>query len=234
MLLALAMYLLDGLLLLEPGELVLVRVRGGKWRPQFGAHGWKLSGREPFLPNPLTPWRPLVRMRCDLARDLTAAGRAGRIALPVVGASAQAAVGLLLGLIFVALPACLFVYPATPVTVTVVVLIYASSAASLWFIHAQRQALGMSLPAFAKLCGESIVCPPLCLNAVRKASLRAPARVSLADLMAELDPGPSLDRLRHELHVRIVAEIEAEPEGSERMRRLRRAQDALEIGGVVP
>src|SRR6185503_1463776 len=63
MLLALALYLFDSLLLLSSDEAALLRGWRGRWFAGFGASRWRLAGKEPYVPNPFTPHFPLFRLR---------------------------------------------------------------------------------------------------------------------------------------------------------------------------
>lgn len=227
MILALALYVYDAGLMLPSDEFVLVRKGHGHWKPRFGANGWKLAGREPFLPNLLTPWRPMVRVQWAFEDGLQGPRSPGGVVLPSINAWPCVAAGALLLLIFAALPICLFLYPVTVFTLSVVALIYGNCILTLALIYAQRASLGMTTAQFMKLAGECVSCPPFCVNAIRKASLHAPATVTLSDVAASLQRDEDRESLRRQLEVRIREQIETEAEGTLRMERLLRVRDDL-------
>ena len=59
---AIGLYLQDSLLLLQVNEAMMVRRSRGPWRAAFGSRRWRLSGREPFLPNPFAPHAQSYRL----------------------------------------------------------------------------------------------------------------------------------------------------------------------------
>ena len=227
MLLALALYVYDAALLLQSDELVLVRGDASRWIPRFGANGWKLGGKEPLVPNLLTPWRSLVRIRWNFELGLEKQRTSDGPHLPRIGLVPRLAVVVLMVLIFVAFPICLFVYPVTSVTLSVVAMIYVGCIVVLASLRRDWTSLGLKRPAFWKLCGECITCPPFCINAVRKVSLWAPASVTLADIADDAKQHDELDDLKRQLALRVREQIDVELEGSERMVRLKTVERAL-------
>jgi len=63
-------YLLDSMLFLRIGETVVVTGRGGISRLSFGG-SFELGGRRPYLPNPLTPYRPCFRIAWGISGGAT-------------------------------------------------------------------------------------------------------------------------------------------------------------------
>ena len=53
------LYLYDSARLLHANEGVLMASLGGRWSLHFGAEHFTLRGKEPFVPHPLLPHRPL-------------------------------------------------------------------------------------------------------------------------------------------------------------------------------
>jgi hypothetical protein len=229
MLLALALYVYDAALLLESNELMLVQGRAGQWLVGFGANGWKLGGKEPFIPNLLAPWRTMVRVRWSFEEGPSGPRSDDGMLLPEVGTAPKVAVTVLLALIFVVFPACLFVYPVTALTLSVVVLIYATCAITLAMLYLEREPLALSRPGFWKLCVECFACPPFCINAVRKAALMAPARVTLADIATHPARCVWTGELNRQLAIRVREQMDVETEGSDRMGRLGGVANALEL-----
>lgn len=223
MLLAAALYLWDAALLLPSDAFVLVRHGRRGWRPAFGANGWTLRGREPLLPNPLTPWREIVHAgwRADALPDASATPTAR---LPTVGRAPRIGVTVLLALIFGALPLGLFVYPVLVVVLPIAAAIYLACLATLLALRRERDALGIAPAAFRSLCWECITCPPFCINAVRKAGLLAPARASLADVTDPADRAAA----RRQIALRLREQIDLAPEHGAQAARLQAALRAID------
>jgi hypothetical protein len=226
MLLALVLYVYDAAMLLASDELVLVHGRK-RWFATFGANGWKLNGKEPFVPNLLAPWRGLVRLRWSFEQGIEGPRSVNGPKLPRIGVLPKAAVTVLLLLIFIAFPLCLFAYHVTTTIVLIVVMIYGTCFLVLAALRREWAGLGLDKAAFWKLCAECITCPPFCINAVRKASLTAPMEVTLADVAEHAARHEWLDELKQELVRRVEEQISVEAEGSERMARLEGVASAL-------
>ncbi len=229
-LLATGLYLYDALLLLRHDELVLVQSARGRWRPAFGANGWKIAGQEPWLPNPLAPWQALAKLRWKpeqgLAEPTTAAP-----GMPRIGRVPRIGVGLLMLTMFVALPLCLFVLRHTAVTLAMIAAMYACIAAVLLGLRRDALAQGLAPGAFLLLALECVACPPFCVNAVRRVSLRVAPRLTLADVAAQEAAAGRLDELKRQLRVRVDEQIEALPDGSARLAALQATARSLEQEG---
>ena len=225
-LLALGLYVYDAALLLGSNELVLVKARGG-WLPRFGLHGWKLGGREPFVPNLLAPWRAQVRITWAFEQGLDGEAPRAPTPRPQVSRPTRYAVTALLGLVFGALPVCLLAPTPAPVTLTVIACLYATCVAVLAALHRDWKRLGLAWPAYWKLCVECLACPPFCINAVRRATLAAGARVTLAEVGLEVTHPGHLHELRAQLARRVNEQIDLAPEDSPRLPRLQAAARRL-------
>ena len=232
MVLAAALYVYDALLLLRPGEFVLARAGGG-WQAAFGSLGWRLAGREPCVPNLAAPWQTLVRARWSLDDLETTAGTPPPVRAWRVDTTTQVAVSVLLWLIFGAFPVCLFVLSMPVVTLLVVAAIYATCLTTVLSLRRQWPALGLSPAAFRSLCFECLSCPPFCINAVRRVGLMQPTAWTLAEVRQALGapagapPSAWPAALQTALHLRVLEQLDAEPDGSARIERLQRAAQAL-------
>lgn len=226
-LLALGLYLYDALLLLEADEMVLVQ-RAGIWQPVFGANGWKLARREPLMPNPLSPWQPLARVRWSFEQGLAdGSALAATPALPAVALAPRIGVALLWAIVFFALPLCLFVFRHTVGTLLVIASLYAAVVFVLLGLRREAVAFGLPSGRFRMMCIECIACPPFAINAVRRVTLAAPARAELTWIAAQAGRAGRLEALRAQLARRVAEQIEAEPEGSARSARLAQAARSL-------
>lgn len=227
LLLALALYVFDSALLLASNEWALEGRRPkegqGRWQARFGLQSWKLSGREPLLPNLLMPWRPLLRVSWRFDEGLATTAR-----LPepkTASAALKFTAALLLLLIFIALPLALFVYPLLMLKIAVVAAIYASCLFNGLLLWRERAALGLSPADCAKLGIECIACPPFAINIVRKLSLRSPVLDAAQAL--RLVPEQSAF-VREQMLARLREQIDFEAEGSARMARLLNVAATLE------
>lgn len=170
---AIALYVLDSVMLLYGNEFVLVR-RSGRWRlAKPGA--LEFSSRRLYVPNPLTPHRPLFRLHWKLADG--GEGDADRAApsqdeflkaVSIVGLGVvPLMVVLALGPVLVALgfasPEYLLAWMAVA---------YLDVLCLLALVYRSRAALGLSNREFSSLAMESILCVPFALNLVRKISER--------------------------------------------------------------
>ena len=237
-LLALAIYVYDAALLLNSNEFVGVRVGRNGWRCRFGANGWKLNGREPWWPNLLMPWREAVLVHWSFeevpheAIEPEEGARADgmhELAAPaaIVKPSTKTCVATLLALIFLALPFCLFVYSALWLTVCVAGLIYGLAILIMILLHSQRIEIGLKKERFWKLCVECVACPPLAINAIRKATLGVDATTSAAVFAEWISDEAELREMKHQMVVRVREQMDFEAEGSERMTRLAAVAVAL-------
>ena len=170
---ALAFYLQDSCSLLYADELMLERVGGG-WRVHSGA-AMLVAGRRPFVPNPLAPHRPLMRVslqqllgdgpaeRNDLAHYLNAL------------APFKAASTALLLLFVPTLPMVLYLFGTGVELLCWLAAVYLAVARIGATLFQRRRVLQLSVRDCAGLAFECACCPPLAINIVRKLTLRADA-----------------------------------------------------------
>jgi hypothetical protein len=229
MLLALVLYIFDSTLLLGSDAWVLEARRGGRWRARFGMQGWKLAGKEPLLPNPLTPWRALRRVQWRFEEGLAPLQAQPQPEGITPPAALQFSAALLLLLIFGALPMTLFAYPLLLLKVAVAAAIYAACAFTALLMWRARRQLSLQAADCAKLALECIACPPFAINIVRKLSLRSPS----------LGAGPALRlasdqqaEAKRQMLARLQERIDFEAEESPRMARLQAAAATLAEGAA--
>lgn len=176
-------YLIDSAMLLCFNELVFVKRRNG-WGIVGGQQGLQVLGRSLLVPNPITPAQPLFRTCWVLSPAGDAAGSD-----PVAGGKAdfgqlqlqryldalrpvRYVTMLLLVLLLGALPAVLLAIGAGTEFALLLAAVYLGIGVMLVTIYLSRGELGLPGKAFAKLAFDSLACPPLALNAVRRISLR--------------------------------------------------------------
>lgn len=219
-LVAIGLYLQDSLLLLQVNEAMMVRRSRGPWQAAFGSRRWRLSGREPFLPNPFAPhaqaYRLLWRMDGEPAAESTRTvefdAAIARLT-PFVRTSWIA--------LFVLLPLGLFTRGGPVVSIAAIVILYACNAAALWLVHRRRKALGLDGKPLGLLTFECLACPPYAVNLVRRLCRTRDVSEDFSHAAKRLLTGEALAVAKAECLARIDEEIELETEGSEREIRLR-------------
>lgn len=222
-----ALYLKDSLHLLHADEALLVRGVGGRWRARFGARGFKLAGREPYLAHPLTPHAPVFRLRwrmsaagaADVASAVTPAeathpAGTARLEAPRPLARLAPFAWLAWLLLFVAIPLTVLARLGVTSTLAAVALLYLDIVVALVLAWRWRAALGLGGRAFALLAFEVLACAPYAANLVRRAAAAAPACTEdFTAAAARLLPAPALADVHRECLARIDEQLEAEPEG---------------------
>lgn len=182
-----AFYVHDSALLLYHDELVFERA-GGQWRASPGGAQW--SGRFLYVPNPLAPWRGLLRA----AWTEQAAPQEANAGEPVEGVMAalrplQFGVALLGALLVAGVPVLMWRYPHPLALLGLVIAIYAVSLALAAIAWLRRACFGLDGRSAAWLAVECVACPPHAINLVRKLSLRQPVPGgALAFAAAHLTP----------------------------------------------
>lgn len=165
-------YLFDSMMLLYVNELVFSETNG-KWTFSFPKPHWQMLKKYLYLPNPFTPDRPLFRVfwSVSVVDGYLQDQEALRHFLYAVKRLRYLTYSLL-ALQFVGLPVVLFSLGANLGLLVLFGAIYINIAALSIQIYPQREQLGLSGKMLAKLAFDSLVCPPLALNILRKISLQ--------------------------------------------------------------
>ena len=220
---AIGLYLQDSLLLLQVNEAMMVRRSRGPWRAAFGSRRWRLSGREPFLPNPFAPHAQSYRLLWRM--DGAPGGE------PASTVEFDAAIARLTPFVwtswialFVLLPLGLFTRGGPVVSIAAIAILYTCNAAALWLVHRQRSALGLDGKPLGLLTFECIACPPYAVNLVRRVCRTRDVSEDFTRAAKRLLSGDALATAKSECLARIDEEIELETEGSEREVRLRESR----------
>lgn len=168
------LYLYDSARLLHSNEGVLAATLGGRWSLHFGAEHYTLRGKEPFVPNPLLPHRPVfpLRWKQQIAASTPVAQRwtpppfgPYKVLAPFVWLMATALFGLI--------PAGLFSRYGNAAIAAGILLFYATALLALAYVWFKRGALKLTGRQVGALAFESLTCPPFALNLVRHISWRA-------------------------------------------------------------
>jgi hypothetical protein len=209
------LYLYDSLLLFNSNDAALVRRGNGTWVAGFGSNRTTLKGKEPFVPNPLLPARPIYRLAWriegenlgDVTRWEHKADDLKRF-VPLVW--------ILFALAFVALPWVLVARAGDLFVLLAFLLIYAAVFSIILLLGFRRQSVGVSRKQVAWMAFDFLICPPFALNVIRRLSLLTPVSedfVSAAERLLQ----PSDWRIaRSELIARLDEEIDSEDEDSSR------------------
>lgn len=188
---ALAFYLQDSCALLYADELMLERVGTG-WRVRPGA-ALLIAGRRPFLPNPLAPHRPLVRVSLQ---QLLGEGPGGRNSFShyvnSLGPFRRASIALLW--LFVAgLPLVMHFFGTGTELLGWLALVYLVLMRMIAALFQHRRVLQLSVRVCAGIAFECVCCPPVAINIVRKLTLRAePLRLQAYPALVDARTGQSL------------------------------------------
>lgn len=230
MAIAVGLYLYDSLLLLCFNEAVLFH-QGRRWRVGFGSTRARMRERELYLPSPFAPQRPIFRMawRCE-AGSAAASATDWEALSRRFSALSPCLLGMALAL-FLLLPLGLFTRLGDAAILTAVALLYANILGALAWVWLKRDQFGVSLSRFAAIAFESIVCAPCALNLVRKLSLGVSPPEDLLAAARQLQGAEDWADTRAACISRIDEELEAEEEGSERLKAL--AELKLELNKVA-
>lgn len=233
MLLASALYVYDALILLASNEALLVR-QGRGWRAVFGSCRWRLAGKEPCAPGLLAPHRPIIRLAWQFAGP-PAVAMARQPPSPPVGLGGLALCAWLSGLtLFVLLPLSLFGQLGTWITLGVVGLLYAVNLSALVLLYRIHRRLRLPAGRYWSVAFECLVCPPFCINLVRRACDWQGVKDDLLQACQALLPPPALAEVHAQCLLRLDEQIAYEDEQSSRMAALQRARERFLPRGARP
>lgn len=223
MLLAAGLYVYDALILLAGNEALLVR-QGRGWRAVFGSARWRLAGREPCAPGLLAPHRIIVRLPWSFVGTPGTGGARRSVAVPAgLGALAGACWASAV-VLFVLLPLSLFLALGTAVTLAVVGLLYGVNLTALALLYRIHRRQGGPAGRYAATAFEGLVCPPFCINLVRRACEWEGLDEDFLQACARLLPSADLPAVHAQCLLRVDEQIDLEDEQSSRMAELQRAR----------
>jgi len=222
-----ALYVYDSALLLHSNEAVLVQCRKGRWIAGFGSARATLRGLELYLPNPLLPTRPMVRLSWQYEGSKPARGKVVpvvrreqfRVLVPLVWSHFACS--------FVVLPLALFAHWGDLFIALAFALIYANVlllALVLWW---RRRALGLSGRQLASVVFDIAVCPPFALNLIRRLSLRIPVGEDFVQAARRLQKPADWELTKAELRSRLSQELQGEEPDAPRAQALRAQCESL-------
>jgi len=168
------LYLYDSARLLHSNQGVLAATLGGRWSLHFGAEHYTLRGKEPFVPNPLLPHRPVFPLRWK-QQVVAAAPASQRWSPPSFGPYKVLApfIWLMALSLFGLIPAGLFSRYGNVAVAAGILLFYATALLALAYVWFKRGTLKLTGRQVGALAFESLTCPPFALNLVRHISWQA-------------------------------------------------------------
>lgn len=222
-----ALYLYDSTLLLNSNEGILSSTLNGRWSAHFGSERFPLRGKEPFLPNPFLPYRPMFRLRWCLEgrTDETASPwrapdiRPYWILCPLIWGMALA--------LFVIIPVGLFSRFGALAQALGLFFFYFNAVVALSYVALKRELFGLSRRRVVAIAFESLTCPPFAINMVRHISLSQQVSEDLLVTGRRLLKAGVLETVLSAAVARVRSAIDWEAEGSERADALAKHQSLL-------
>ena len=162
------LYLYDSTILIYCNEGFLIPVSKGNWKVVFGSSRFHVFGKEIFIPNPFTFYRPLFKMSWRFE-----GASSKKIWYPPDYPFYRLTPWLwLIALsLFVLFPLGIFrVYPER-VLMLALIFLYFGILMALYRLWRARHVFALSNRRFLHLAFESLICPPFALNLTRHVSV---------------------------------------------------------------
>ncbi len=163
-------YIYDSTLLLFSNELVFVE-SFGKWKAYIPSDRWRLMGKFLFLPNPLFAFNLMFKTILFEKNGYSNLDAKGINKLKTTLSFIRITIILLMILFFIILPLALFKLGIGNATLVVVCCIYLTIINMLFYSFIKRVDLGINNKVFAVIAFETLACPPLAINLIRRISL---------------------------------------------------------------
>lgn len=212
------LYLYDSALLLASNEVLLSPDRKGRWHALFGSNNFQLRGKEPFVPNPLLPHRPIYRFSWDSEGIIV---RSREWTAPVNRYSFLApSIWFMFLAIFVLIPLGLLTRLGSIAIASGIILFYVNALIALSSVWFKRSDHGLSKRRFVSLAFECLTCPPFAINLVRHLSLGIQPKEDFLSVVDQCLIGSARDAALSEVIIRIKNEIDWEDESSLRAQTL--------------
>ena len=210
-------YLFDSAMLLYVNELVFVE-KSGKWAFGRPESGWRMLGKNLYVPNPLTPNYPLFRV-CWMVSSAINEHQEDieklQHFLNEISPLRYMTFSLFV-LLLIELPIVLLAFGTGLALLLSLGVIYCTISAMLILVYRQREKLGLSGKTFAKLAFDSFACAPFALNLVRKITLHRSLTGDPIFFAHQVLDTDSFAQLVQALCHRVDEEIEFEDEASPR------------------
>lgn len=208
------LYLYDSALLLSSNEVILSPHRSGGWVAMFGADSFQIRGKEPFMPNPLLPHRPVFLLSWNTEGLV---GPCQPWSPPGIGYGVIAPyVWLMFLALFLVIPLGLFSSYGNAAIAAGIALFYVSAIAALTLAWIKRADFCLSRRRFAALALECLTCPPFAINLIRHLSLGVRPREDFLTMIDQCLAPSERDAALSKVISRVKNEIDWEEEGSPR------------------
>ncbi len=164
-------YLYDSAMLLYYNEFVLIEAHG-TWTFRYPQGGWQLLGRNPYLPNPLTPYAAIFRVSwspSSLVEQHQEDHRVQEFTRALNPLRYMALV--LLVLLVVELPLLLLTFGANLGVLVLVGIVYLTIMAMLLVVFLNA-CIAANSRACSALAAELLACAPFAINILRRIELR--------------------------------------------------------------
>ncbi len=192
-----AVYLFDSAHFLSVGEALVVTRRRALRGLAFGG-GFELAGRRPYLPNPLTPFRPVFRLDWDLsggevsaAREISEQMQQRLGSLRVLGVLSASC-----GISIVVLAPAGLLMGANSLFLTAALLTLVLALASGTLLLLRKRVFGLTTWQAISMAFVAMICLPCSANLARAVAAHQRWRLAASDL-AELGfPADDLPALR--------------------------------------
>ncbi len=212
------LYLYDSTVLLHCNEGLLSPRRGGDWSVRFGSDTYQVGGREPCIPNPLLPHRPVLRLTwSDVGEKSAQPWCPPQQTFGPLGTLIWA-MGVAL---FLFLPLGLLTRLGDYMIIASLATFYLSAFAALAWVWRHRDYLQMTPKTFAKLSFESLTCPPFALNLIRHITITWSPTDDLMAVARAVQSPERWARTRVQLMRRLESSMAWTDETSERHSRMR-------------
>jgi hypothetical protein len=208
------LYLYDSALLLASNEVLLTPSRKGTWTALFGSDSFLLLGKEPCVPSPWLPHRPLYRFAWNKeglvgpSQPWTPPGNEYAVLAPPIWMMALA--------LFLLIPLGLFSRLGHLAIASGVVLFYLNALLALTMAWLKRGVFQITARRFAALAFECLTCPPFALNLTRHISLTTRPSEDFLSVAHRLLPRQARKTALNKAIVRVKNEIDWEDEGTAR------------------
>jgi hypothetical protein len=214
--LAVLLYLYDSTVLLYANEAVLIRANSNRWTAATGWEGVGIANRLVYVLNPFTPHRPTFRLSWNYHSLTSESPSVQQWPQDASRLSRLTPIGPLVGLgLFIVLPTGLFTAAGSYAVIPALFMIYGSTAVGLLLLYRSKAAISLSTKGFAAIAIECLLCPPLAINVLRRATLGFHVRECVPTAAARLLLPEEWARLREHCIGRIDDAIRSLPDGAE-------------------
>jgi hypothetical protein len=213
--LAILLYLYDSTVLLYANEAVLTWTTSNRWTAATGWEGLGIGSRLVYVLNPFTPHRPSFRLSWNYHSFETESTSVQAWSQCASQLRPLAPIGPLVGVgLFILLPVGLFTAAGSYAVIPALVVIYGSTLVGLLLLYRVKAAISLPARRFATIAFECLLCPPLAVNVLRRATLAFPVKESMPVAASRLLLPEEWARLREHCIRRLDDAIRFLPDGS--------------------